>query len=282
MLHDDLISPTVQARFWRVPEGDTEVLEARFRTHSFSPHRHDRYVFGMVTRGVEGFRYRGQDHFTRAGNIAILEPDELHDGYAAVEDGWSYRMTYLEPALLEQAAAAAFGGGWSGLPGFRDAVVDDPALAVQCARLFATLDEPDALARSSEMLTVLTALVSRHADSRPILRPALPDPGDRRLARVRDRLLADPAVAQTLESLADLAGLSPYHLLRSFRLRYGQPPHAFHTEARLKLAEAALRRGVAIAEAAAASGFADQSHLTRAFKRYRGVTPGAFRAARTG
>jgi AraC-like DNA-binding protein len=281
MPHDaeELNGPGVSARFWRVPEGDTEVLEARFRSHSFSPHRHERYVFGMVTGGVEGFRYRGQSHFTPAGHLAILEPDELHDGYPGIEAGWAYRMTYLDPALLEQAAQAAFGSRWQGLPGFAETVIDDPALAEQCLTLFASLREPDQLARSSGLLETLTALVIRHG--RGLARSArpLPNPGDRRLDQVRELLRADPAARLTLEELARYAGLSPFHLLRSFRRQYGLPPHGYQMQVRLQAAESALKQGSDIADVAAACGFADQAHLTRSFKRYRGVTPGQFRRA---
>jgi AraC-like DNA-binding protein len=280
MHHDDLSDvPGAKARFFRVPEGDTEVLEARFQGHVFSPHSHDRYVFGIVTGGVEAFRYRGATHYSQVGYVAILEPDELHDGYAAVEEGWAYRMAYLEPVLLESAAKAAYGDRWSGLPGFSEAVVHDPALAAACVSLFDALGEADPLARESELLTVLTAAVARHSHRQPLHRPTSRRANDLRLQNVRDRLLAEPEALVSLDQLAVLADLSPYHLLRAFRAAYGQTPHAFQTQARLKKAEAALRQGQSIADVALASGFADQAHLTRTFKRYRGVTPGAFRRA---
>jgi len=283
MHHDDLSEvPGAKARFFRVPEGDTEVLEARFRDHTFSPHIHDRYVFGIVTGGVEGFSYRGATHYSQAGHVAILEPDELHDGFAAVEEGWAYRMAYLEPELMVRAAKAAYGEGWSGLPGFAEAVVHDPALAAACVSLFDALNESDPLARESELLTVLTAAVTRHSHRQPLQSTLLRQSDDQRLRNVRDRLLAEPEALVTLDELAGLADLSPYHLLRTFRAAYGQTPHAFQTQARLKKAEQALRRGQSIADVALASGFADQAHLTRTFKRYRGVTPGAFRRANLG
>ncbi|MFD2261469.1 AraC family transcriptional regulator [Lacibacterium aquatile] len=277
MSHDDLDFSGEQARFFRVPEGDTEILEARFRRHVFTPHVHDRYVFGIVTKGVEGFSYRGETHYCDQGSIAILEPDELHDGFAAVEDGWAYRMAYLEPELLEQAAKAAYGERWSGLPGFAGTIIRDPDLFSGAVALFDALGEADRLARESELLSVLTALVGRHSHSHP--RPSLIRADNQRLSQVRDRLLSTPEVTFSLDDLASTADLSPYHLLRAFRAAYGQTPHAFQTQARLRMAEAALRSGETIAEVAAASGFADQAHLTRTFKRYRGVTPGAFRKA---
>lgn len=278
MPHDDLddhLSAGEAARFWRVPEGDTEVLLARFRRHSFAPHTHDRYVFGVITGGVEGFHSGGARHFATPGTLALVHPGEVHDGYPAVEEGWAYRMLYLDPALLQRAAAECGFRPSDGLPNFRDTVINDPALAARCAALFDQLAGGEALERETALLSVLAALVQRHSiggGNRRPLTPAIPS-----IRQAAARLQDDPATPVTLDSLAEEAGVSPFQLIRGFRAAYGMPPHAFQKLTRLQQAERALRTGAAIASVAAECGFADQAHLTRAFKRFRGVTPGQFR-----
>ena len=90
-------------------------------------------------------------------------------------------------------------------------------------------------------------------------------------------LLHDPACRPTsLESLAAAARLSPYHFLRVFKLQTGLPPHQYHLNVRLERGRQLLRQGCGIAEAAARTGFADQSHFTRGFRRFFGVTPGRY------
>jgi AraC-like DNA-binding protein len=79
-----------------------------------------------------------------------------------------------------------------------------------------------------------------------------------------------------LEELARLANLSPFHLARVFRDEVGMPPHAYQTQARLGCARSLLLRGWPPARVAQETGFADQSHLTRRFKRLVGVTPGRY------
>jgi len=56
-------------------------------------------------------------------------------------------------------------------------------------------------------------------------------------------------------------------------------PHGYQRQARIRSATDLIRRGRALAEVAAAAGFADQAHLTRCFRRTMGVTPGLFRDA---
>lgn len=81
----------------------------------------------------------------------------------------------------------------------------------------------------------------------------------------------------SLFSLAEVAQLSPYHLLRLFKQATGQTPYQYLLMDRLHQAQNLLRHSdTSISEAALLTGFADQSHLTRHFKRAFGITPAAF------
>jgi AraC-like DNA-binding protein len=83
----------------------------------------------------------------------------------------------------------------------------------------------------------------------------------------------------SLADFAAVAGMSRYGVLRRFSREVGTTPHAYLTQHRVKRARAEIAAGVPIAEAAIAAGFADQSHLTRAFARQFGVSPGRYLAA---
>lgn len=76
-----------------------------------------------------------------------------------------------------------------------------------------------------------------------------------------------------------MTGLSRYQVLRRFEKVYGLPPHAWLVSHRAEYALRLIRGGETLADAATASGFADQSHMTRAFVRHYGFTPGAWRKA---
>jgi AraC-like DNA-binding protein len=74
-----------------------------------------------------------------------------------------------------------------------------------------------------------------------------------------------------------VANLSPFYLLRTFRDRIGLPPHGYLNQVRLIRAKKLLSQGCQISQVAHEIGFADQSHLTRQFKRMFGVTPGQYK-----
>lgn len=80
----------------------------------------------------------------------------------------------------------------------------------------------------------------------------------------------------SLEELGRLTNLSPFHLHRAFRRQTGMPPHAYQIQVQVNGAKQLLLRGWPLAEVALATGFADQSHLTRHFRRLVGMTPGRY------
>lgn len=123
-------------------------------------------------------------------------------------------------------------------------------------------------------MATLAQLIVRYAQQRPVL-PAI---GRETQATrvVREYLETHYAENILLEELAEMTQLMPLRLLRVFRQQMGLPPHTYLIQVRVAQAKRLLRSGMAIAQVASDTGFADQSHLTRHFKRILGVTPGQY------
>lgn len=101
------------------------------------------------------------------------------------------------------------------------------------------------------------------------------------LRRVRDYVHDHLSEEITLETLAALLHLSPYHFARKFKEATGLPPYQYVLQCRVEQAKALLTAGRhSISEVAQAVGFASQSHLTRHIKHAFGVTPGDLVAVR--
>lgn len=111
-------------------------------------------------------------------------------------------------------------------------------------------------------------------------RPARPERGPRWLCHVSERVHAEFTRRLTLAECAREAGVHSVHLAQSFRARHGESFGQCIRRLRIDLASRQLTQTAkSIAEIALDSGFADQSHFTKAFKRARGLTPAAFRRA---
>jgi AraC-like DNA-binding protein len=266
------------AKYWHAAEFDNlELLRANFITHSFDRHIHEGYAIGVILRGAETFYYRGGNHIAAAGQAVVINPAEIHTGTAVTESGWAYRMLYPGIGLMRQIASEITGRRWE-MPMFGDPVIEDADLALRLYHLNRVLEEsPSRMARETHLRDALGAFILRYAVNRPLFS----DRDDARgaVAKARAYLEAHYAEDVSLETLAAIAGLSAFHLVRLFRRAYGLPPHLYLTHVRVLRAKALLAGGQPIAEVAAAVGFTDQSHLTRRFKRIVGVTPGQYQRA---
>lgn len=265
--------PREEVKLWTLdtPWGGVDLLRARYVTQNFSRHSHRRYGVGVIEAGAMGFDYRGRGQVAPAGSINLVIPDEVHNGRATSEIGWTYRMFYLPPRLMALAGgrpSQALGG-----PVITAGVVDDVPLAARLRHLHTALERGD-LARleaESELLACLDRLVTGHADeAKPKETAARPGAA----TEARDYLAAHLADDISLADLAGATGMSPFHLSRIFRQSFGLPPHAWLLQARVRRAGDLMRSGLPPLEAAYRVGFCDQSHLNRRFKAVYGVTPG--------
>ena len=94
----------------------------------------------------------------------------------------------------------------------------------------------------------------------------------------RSFLIAEAPRIVASQELERVSGLDRFALARHFRAAYGTSPHRFQVGRRLARAQGLIARGTALSEVAAATGFADQSHLTRHFAARFGLTPGRWAA----
>ena len=260
----------------RLPElGELEWLYAQRQTQCFPKHTHERYAIGVIERGALEFYYRGENLIASAGDINLCIPGEVHTGQPAVAEGWTYRMFYFDTYHLEEVMRDITKRSY-GLPFFVSGIIQDPALASRLRALHICLGESSSkLERETALLSVLAQLVSRHADVLPTLHWSRRE--EKAVLQVKRYIEAHFAEDIPLTTLSQLTGLSRYHLVRVFKNTVGIPPHAYLRQVRISQAKARLRRGESVAQVAVATGFADQSHLTRWFKRFWGFTPGHYR-----
>ncbi|PSN11246.1 AraC family transcriptional regulator, partial [filamentous cyanobacterium CCP5] len=240
----------------------------------FSRHTHDGYAIGMIEAGTEEFFYRGATHQAHRGELVIIHPGEVHTGHAGEAAGWCYRMLYPSVDWMVQSAEGV--GGADPDPHFFQPVIADPVLVNQFRRLHQALETSDSqLERQSRLLAWMSRLIQRHGERR-CWQPSGQKTALIEVRQAQDYLHSHYAKPVSLEQLAGLTQLPPIKLLRSFRRVTGLPPHAYQVQLRVRQSKRLLAAGLPIVQVAADTGFADQSHLNRHFKRLVGVTPGQY------
>jgi AraC-like DNA-binding protein len=270
---------TEVARYWQHEAVDgVDLLRARFVTHRYGRHAHETYTFGLIEAGVEEFDYGSTLLRAGPGAVALLNPDVVHTGQAATPSGWTYRVLYPQVSVVSSVAAEL--GVQRGTPWFPDTVLYDAATAALLRQAHQAAEHGDRLASSTLLTAALTRLLRVHSATPPVDGRKTPSRSPASVQAVRDLLpqrLADPP---SLSELAMITGLSQFALLRAFRQETGMPPHAYLNQLRVRRARQLLDGGLAPADVAAQTGFADQAHLTRHFKRVIGVPPAAYQRER--
>ncbi|MEU6426697.1 AraC family transcriptional regulator [Microbispora sp. NPDC046973] len=245
----------------RYGRDDMRLVKASFRTHRFVPHAHSEYAVAAIERGVEAVRYRGATEHACAGSLLLLDADTIHAGRPGIAEGWDYRVFYLPPALLAELAGHR--------PTFPSPTPHDPRLAARLIRLHRRRDQ-NSLAAQEEFEALCTEILARY--TRRGIAAAPPAP----VSKVQRHLAADLRRTPALDELAEVAGLPRFQLLRAFRRETGVTPHGYLLQLRLRCAQQLLTAGHTVARAAADSGFYDQAHLHRHFRRTFAATPGRF------
>lgn len=235
--------------------------------HNIDRHYHDRTVIGLTLDGqwnsvlsavvlrntpgtlhVEPAGESHTNHFTSATRVAIIQPDP-------------------SDAILTQSFGRFLATGCQVPIGIWGILI-----AERMCRELRSPDDLTPLAMESLSLDLLTSYV-RASRSCASSAPAW-------LAHVVDYMHAHFLERPSLQELSDIAGVTPEHLGREFRQRYRTGPAQYIRQLRLESAAHRLKKSTdSLATIAHTSGFADQSHFTRHFRRLFGMTPAAFRAA---
>lgn len=254
--------------------GGLELLDAQYEKQNFSRHSHEGYTIGVIETGAQRFYRTGGHHIAPQNTIILVNADEVHSGHSASEGGWSYRAMYPLPEQLAKISSELYLPDY-GAPYFPEAVVSDLDLANQLRLVFNTLEHSDnRLLRESLTYATLVKLMGKHAKSSLTINSEVKMP--HQLLLVKEFLDDLPQADVSLDELATLASLSPYHLVRLFQKKFGLPPHAYQIQSRLRLARKMLKQGLSISNTAQACGFHDQSHFHRHFKKANGYTPGQY------
>ena len=255
-----------------------ELLCARYTRQRFAPHAHDEYVVGVVENGAARTSFRGGEDIHAPGSVITFAPSEVHTGAPATAEGWSYRMLYPSSTLMRFIASETTGRDFA--PTFDGSYTHDPLLAERIRAAHVVLESSaDSMQKECALLEGLGELVLNYgsAPERPQT-PMLPR-STAALRRVRELLDAEYARTVSIGELAREAGLSSFHLIRVFRSAFGLPPYKYLELVRIQQARRLIRHGYALTHVVHATGFSDQSHLTRYFKRIVGVTPGSYARA---
>jgi AraC family transcriptional regulator len=246
------------------------VIEAWFpaREH-LARHTHDRACVAVMLEGSFDLAIGGRVHHCPPAAVATEPAGEAHAN--SMGDAGA-RVAVIQPEPGRTELLRPFAG-----------ILDRPShrhhagIAACAARLTRELDRPDdlaPLAAEAAVLEILVVLGRLALDAERTPPPWLLRAQELVHARFREPL--------RVAEVAREVDVHPGHLARAFRQHFQVPLGSYVRRLRLEwVATELLDSDDSLASVALAAGFADQSHLTRAFKCHTGLTPQAYRRAKS-
>jgi AraC family transcriptional regulator len=242
------------------------VVEAWFAPGEQLPrHTHDRACVAIMLGGSFDLRIESRCHHCPPTTVFTEPAGERHSNHVGAAGA---RVMVVQPDSARTELLRPFAGFLRQTTHRHHA-----GIAERAARLAGELERPDDLAQLAAEGIVLEMLVSLARVGNAAVRRVPPW-----LLRAQEILHARFAEPLRTGEIAREVEVHPAHLARTFRGCFQVSMGAYVRRLRLEWVALQLARSeTSLARLALAAGFADQSHFTRAFKQYSGLTPSAYR-----
>ncbi len=263
-------------RFWR--DAQLPFIEARSiadgRKVCYARHSHEIFSIGAITSGCCNYLHEKTCHSISAGTVVLMNPGDVHACNPLDDQPWSYVMLYVDAqwlAGIEQGFAEEASEVFQPVAATH---TQSPALFNGLTGLYAQLVDPhrDVLAKHEAAVLFFSSMQQELGRS-----VALRKPANVRVERAAEYIDEHFLRTIRLQDICAAASLSEAYLIRAFEQRYHMTPHAYLINRRIQHAQTQLREGALIADIAQQTGFADQAHFQRVFKKHLAATPGQYK-----
>lgn len=234
--------------------------------HSSRKHAHEELSIGIIEKGTSNLNFEGKSFRAEAGHIVLIPPEVIHMCNPGNYNDWQFKMIYLKPDWLQSLFDTK-------LQNFSASIKRlNPEDFGRISHLFNMLAyQIPVMEKESYLIQELDYFLC--LKSYPPNKSGLLRDNRKKLQLVRDYLHDNFLDRITLDDLAGISGLSKYNIIRLFESIYKISPHSYLTILRINFAKKELKKDNPIADIAATAGFCDQSHFSKIFKQYTGITP---------
>jgi AraC-like DNA-binding protein len=253
-----------------------EFTRARHHSFAFEPHFHSTVCLALIVSGALKLTIGRRTETAAKGAFVFISAGDVHAGHAtSTAQGWVMRTLHVAPGNLAEQMRNRGLGAEADLP-IRSGIRNERALADLFFGIHACAQTDDDRLKRDESLERLVSVLAAHAEPAHRGEAGAPTESRTEAKRIRD-YIEDRLFEQIrLSDLSKLVSMPPYTVVRVFRRTFGIPPHRYHTQRRVDAAQKLIRDRVPLSSISHLCGFADQAHLTRAFRRTLGYTPGLY------
>jgi len=242
---------------------------------NYSRHWHETFSVGIITGGRSSYVNGANVEVVEQGSLVVMNPGDVHACNPIEGTAWSYLMFYFDQSWFGRIQAELRGEEDHAFRPYTRSAMHASHLANAGEQLFAVLTDAET-GRFQREVTIIDFVMLL---DRELARATMenPDAGPK-IERAAKYIDAHFAEVLRLKDVCAAASLSSSYLIRTFKKHYGVAPHEYQTNRRIQHARARLREGLPISQVALETGFADQAHFQRIFKRLTAATPGQYRS----
>ncbi|MDZ4666919.1 MAG: AraC family transcriptional regulator [bacterium] len=251
---------------------DTKYKELKLK----SPHFHDDYQIGFVTKGVIENKYKKSNELINTKRLYVIKPNEIHSENLVYESNLEFTFMFIPSSTIENIINDITGSS-NKKDCFNNLLLDNKANSQQLKiayDLFASFRQNDTLAFQTNLLNFVEneLIISNEGNI-----SAIKFGKEERVVEFVKMYLQEHYCNEvSLDELATGACMSKFHLARTFLKKTGMTIHRFQTNLRVCKAKELLVKGLNPVNVAMELGFSDQAHFSNTFKRFTSQTPSQF------
>lgn len=238
----------------------------------FPNHFHDYYVIGFIEAGTRSLSCKNKEYTIGQGNILLFNPNDNHSCVQCDGGTLDYRgLNISKETMLSLTKEIT---GQKVLPGFSENVIKNDELNHYLHSLHQIIMDGSKEFEKEEMLLLLISLlIERYGQPFSSCIPECSEEVENACLFMTEHF----AEHITLDALCKCSGLSKSTLLRAFTKSKGVTPYRYLQTVRIGKAKELLEQGVPSVDAAIRTGFSDQSHFSKFFNMFIGLSPAAYR-----
>ena len=246
--------------------GAIEIKKCDNSVHSSKAHFHNEVSLGVVEKGSCKTEINGKNYELNEKTILIIPPALAHKCHPKDYKQWKFRMLYINSEWFQ----TAFNQENFQIKFSYKQVNEEIFLGINT--LFQSIENNAMnIENESKLLKCISMLVE--VEDINYEEETLAALSLEKINAIKKYLDENYLNNIMLSDLAKVAGISKYYLIRQFEESQGLSPHKYITNLRINYAKKLLKHNKNFADIALESGFYDQSHFTKCFKEYTGVTP---------
>jgi len=238
----------------------------------FPNHFHECYVIGYMVGGKRYLSCKNKEYTLNKGDIVLFNPEDNHAYAQRGDETLHYLGVNISKFVMLELSKEITGS--KELPLFNQTVVTDKELSYYIQSLHENImNGSGGLEKEELLIFMLSLLLQQYCE------PSKESTVDyhKEIENTCDFIEAHFAEPISLKQLCGCAGMSKSALLRAFIKLKGMTPYRYLQTIRVEAAKNLLKKETSLIDTAMQTGFSDQSHFTKFFNMFNGLTPGTYR-----